>query len=57
MGGESLPNISASPSSTLLTTKQIEDNTRNVKEYLELLRNEVRRLRIGDTSAGDENVL
>lgn len=54
-----MPNISASPSSAALTVaaKETEDNTHNLAELMELLRNEVRRLRLGDTSGGDEDVL
>lgn len=54
-----MPGISASQSVAVLTRteKDVESNTHSIKEYLELLRNEVRRLRLGDTSPGDEDVL
>lgn len=54
-----MPNISASAATSGLTTasKQTESNTHNLAELLELLRNELRRLRLGDTSSREENVL
>ena len=53
-----MPNISASSSSAALTQKAKETaaNTQNLAEYLELLRNEIYRLRIGDTDADDRQV-
>ena len=54
-----MPNISASAATASLTTasKQTESNTHNLEELLELLRNELRRLRLAHTSVGDEDVL
>ena len=54
-----MPNISASTSSASLVVvaKQNESNTHNLGDLLELLRNELRRLRLGDTSTQDEDVL
>ena len=52
-----MPSISASPSSNALTAKKTEANTRQLEGYLELLVSEVRRLRLGDTSTDDVNVV
>lgn len=53
-----MPDIHASPSSAALTiaAKQTEDNTHNTEELLALVRDEIFRLRIGDTSERDEQV-
>lgn len=52
-------NISASPSSAKLTAAsvQAEKNSHNLEDLLLLVRNELYRLRIGDTRATDEQVV
>lgn len=54
-----MPNIYSTQSFFTLnaTEKKVEANTHDLAELLELLRNEIRRLRLGDTSMGDENML
>ena len=56
-----MPGINSSGSSVALTnaSKQTASNTHNLEEVLELLRNEMRRLRIDlvDAAPGDEDVL
>lgn len=52
-----MPGISASPASNALAAKRTEANTRNLESIVELLLSEVHRLRVGDTSAGIDNVL
>lgn len=37
--------------------KRLEMNTKNLEEWLSLVVNEIRRLRIGDTSAGEGDAL
>ena len=52
-----MPDISAAPSSNAMTAKRTEANTRNLEGYIELLLSEVRRLRLGDPSTDDVNVI
>lgn len=54
-----MPDIRAVQSVVTLarTEKLVERNTVNVEDYLRLLLNEMRRLRLGDTSAGDADIL
>lgn len=54
-----MPDIKSSGGTAPLTAaaKQTEANTHNLADVLELLRNELRRLRLGDTSPGDEAAL
>ncbi len=54
-----MPNISASPSSAALTVveKQVEANTHNLEDWVRLLISETRRLRLGDVSEGDEELV
>ena len=54
-----MPNISASPSSAALTVaaKQTENNTHNLEDWVKLLISETRRLRLGDTSERDEELV
>ncbi len=49
-----MPSISSSPATF---GKQLNVNTKNLEEWMIKLLNEVRRLRIGDTSAGEAEVL
>lgn len=37
--------------------KRLETNTKNMEEWLILVLNEIRRLRMGDTSAGEGDAL
>lgn len=54
-----MPNISASPSSAVLTknTTLVEESTRTTQSVIELLFSELRRLRLGDTSDELVNLL
>lgn len=54
-----MPNITSTKSTHKVEEhlKQIAKNTRNEEGLLTLLLNELRRLRLGDTSAGDLDVL
>lgn len=54
-----MPDIRAVQSFATLnrTEKQVEANTHDLPDWLELMLNELRRLRIGDTSLRDEDVL
>lgn len=54
-----MPDIRAAQSLATLarTEKRVANNTVNLEDWLRLLLNETRRLRLGDTSAGDVDVL
>lgn len=54
-----MPDIRSGQSLATLsrTEKRVQTNTVNLEDYLRLLLNETRRLRLGDTSAGDADVL
>ena len=54
-----MPGISASPSNTVATRTlvQMEKNTHDLEAWTKLLLSELRRLRLGDTSEGDEELV
>lgn len=54
-----MPDIRAAQSFATLsrTEKRVQTNTVNLEDWLRLLVNETRRLRLGDTSTGDVDVL
>ena len=54
-----MPDIRAAQSTAAVhaTEKRIERNTANLEDWQILMLNEIRRLRIGDTEAGDRDVL
>ena len=54
-----MPDIRATPSSALLTSTQLqaEKNTHNLEDWLRLLISETRRLRLGDVSENDEELI
>lgn len=54
-----MPDIKAmqSQASDRSTRERTERNTANLEDWLKLVVNEVRRLRIGDTSPGHEDVM
>lgn len=54
-----MPDIRAAQSLATLSRSEerVQRNTVNLEDWLKLLLNETRRLRIGDTSAGDVDVL
>ena len=54
-----MPDIRSGQSLAILsrTADRVQRNTVNLEDWLKLTVNEIRRLRIGDTSPGDEDVL